>query len=43
MKTATIIYRLHFSIEDNQVAKILNDSKQIKSQDPVIAVTLFLV
>jgi hypothetical protein len=41
--SATIIYRLHFSIEDNQVAKILNDSKLIKSQDPVIAVTQFLV
>ena len=36
VRPAAIILRLHFSNEDHQMAKTLNDSKWIKSRDPVI-------
>lgn len=43
VRSATITYRLYFNKEDYQMAKLLNDSKLIESQDLVITVTQFLV
>ena len=42
VRSATITYRLIFSKEDHELAKIPNDSKLNRSQDPVIAVTQYL-
>ena len=42
VRTATIMYRLHFNNEHHQMAKILSDSTLSKSQDLVITVTQFL-
>ena len=43
VRSATITYRLHFSNGDYQMKNILNDSKLIKPQHPVVTVTQFII